>query len=124
MKLSIYTFALLLMMTGLTITTSAQETAKKPLTEAQKQRLQQRSFYRRSLQVDSAKADQVAQVQDTYKANLKAVMADTSLSVEGRRAKIKALIDGKNQQLKGLLTPAQQEKMIPTTERIPSKPKQ
>ncbi|MNL75091.1 hypothetical protein D3C87_2008390 [compost metagenome] len=63
-------------------------------------------------------------VQSNYKMALRAIMADTSLKVEGRRAKVKALIDGKNQQLRGLLTPAQQEKIIPTTEREPAKTKQ
>lgn len=122
MKTKLYLTVLLL--AGLALNSYAQENAKKPVNEVQKQKLQQRNFYRKTLQVDSAKADQVALVQSNYKAALNAIMIDTSLREEGRRAKVKALIDGKNQQLRQLLSPAQQEKMIPTTEREPAKTKQ
>lgn len=83
----------------------------------------QNLFYRRSLQVDSAKAAEVVKIQDEYKAALKAIVADSAQSMPVKRERIKVLIEGKNQKLKLLLTPAQQEKMIPTTERIPSKAK-
>lgn len=85
-------------------------------TEVQKQKLQ-RNFYRKTLQVDSVKAEQVSRVQDSYKVALKLVIADTSLNEAAKRVKIKALMDNKNQQLRRMLTPAQQEKIIPSTER-------
>lgn len=84
--------------------------------EIQRQK-QQRNFYRKTLQVDSVKAEHVSQVQDSYKASLKLVMADTSLNEAARRAKIGALMEAKNQKLRALLSPAQQEKIIPSTER-------
>lgn len=85
----------------------------------QKQKQEQRNFYRKTLQVDSVKADQVSQVQDNYKQEMKAIVADTSLNETARRARIQAVIEGKNQRLKQLLNPAQQEKIIPATERQP-----
>lgn len=85
---------------------------------------QQQNFYRSSLQVDSAKADKVSQIQDNYKAGMNQAMADTSLNDAAKRVRIKNLMDAKNQQLRLLLGPAQQAKMIPTTEReqaVPAK---
>lgn len=114
MKTRLYLTVLLF--AGLGLNSNAQEK------NVQKEKQQQRNFYRRTLQVDSAKAEQVALVQRNYKAALHTIIADTSLREEGRRAKIKALIDGKNQRLQGLLSPAQQEKMIPTTERLEREP--
>ena len=121
MKTKLYLTVLLL--AGLALNSYAQENAKKPGNDTQKQKIQQRNFYRKTLQVDSAKADQVVLVQSNYKAALNAIMIDTSLREEGRRAKVKALIDIKNQQLRQLLSPAQQEKMIPTMDREPAKTK-
>ena len=82
-----------------------------------KQAQQQHIFYRRSLQVDSVKAQKVAQIQDDYKAGINALMADTALNKAGKQTKIKALMNSKNQQLRLILNPAQQAKIIPTTER-------
>lgn len=87
---------------------------------ALQQKRQLRSFYRSTLQVDSAKAEQVAEIQDTYKAGVKALMADTTFSPAWRQTKIQALVEIKNQQLRKLLSPAQQEKVIPGTERSQS----
>nr|WP_121271546.1 hypothetical protein [Pedobacter schmidteae] len=123
MKPSLYFTILLLMLTGVTFSVSAQEQKNaKPtvMTEMQRQR-QERNFYRKTLQVDSLKAAQVSQVQDSYKTALKAVIADTSLNEAAKRVKIKALMETKNQKLRGFLTPAQQEKIIPGTERMPAK---
>lgn len=121
MKPSLYFTALLFMLTGMTFNVSAQEqkNAKPAATEMQRQR-QERNFYRKTLQVDSVKATQVSQVQDSYKTALKAVIADTSLNEAAKRVKIKALMETKNQKLRGLLSPAQQEKIIPGTERMPA----
>ena len=77
-----------------------------------------KSFYRQSLQLDSAKAEQVALVQEQYKASMKAAMADSSLSEASRRSRYQQLMDNKNQQLRKLLSPVQQEKMIPSSERV------
>ncbi|MCD0487345.1 hypothetical protein LPB86_03835 [Pedobacter sp. MC2016-14] len=87
-------------------------------------KIKQSEFYRSSLQVDSAKADKVGQIQASYKAGMNQAIADTSLNDAAKRARIKALMDAKNQQLRLLLSPAQQAKMIPTTEReqaVPAK---
>lgn len=89
--------------------------------QAENTKRKQHSFYRRTLQVDSAKAAHVTTIQDQYKAGLKTVIADTSLNEAAKRLKIEALINAKNQQLRLLLSPAQQEKIIPTTERRPIK---
>ena len=76
-----------------------------------------RNFYRQTLQLDSVKAEQVAQIQDSYKADMKLAMGDSLLTVEGRRNKFQTLMEQKNQQLRKILSPAQQEKMIPHSER-------
>lgn len=86
--------------------------------ELQKAKQQQRNFYRQSLQLDSVKAEQVAQIQESYKTSLKLVMADSTLNEAGRRVKVQGLMGEKNQQLRKLLNPAQQEKMIPSSERL------
>ncbi|MFN0291066.1 hypothetical protein [Pedobacter helvus] len=77
----------------------------------------ERDHYRRTLGVDSAKADQVLRVSTEYKSGVAKVVSDTSLNDAGKRAAIDRLIVLKNRQLEGLLTPAQQSKVIPTTER-------
>ncbi|MDT3403603.1 hypothetical protein [Mucilaginibacter terrae] len=99
---------------------------QKDLQQLQKQQLRQdsargkqRMYYRQSLHIDSAKAQQVAQVQDEYKAGLNALMAETGLSQEQRKQRVKALMQEKNRKLKTMLTPEQQAKIIPTTERTP-----
>lgn len=106
----------------LCVASTAMSSFGQQRTELQKKR-DQHLFYRRTLQVDSVKAAQVAKVQDDYKLALKTVLADSAQTQLVKRERIKALIDAKNQKLKQLLTPAQQEKIIPTTERIPSKAK-
>lgn len=126
MKFRIYIGLLLLVVTSFSLNSKAQESIKEhPIqVELTKQKRDHRNFYRTSLKIDSAKAEQVLQVQETYKSNLKAISADSSLNIDNRRAKIKQLIDAKNQNLQRLLTPAQLEKLIPTTEREPAKVKQ
>ena len=84
-----------------------------------RQARQQNSYYRKALQVDSVKALQVARIQDSYKFGLNQVLVDTSLNEAAKRIRIKTLMDAKNQQLRLLLSPAQQAKIIPTTERVP-----
>ena len=109
----------LLLLSGITVMCLNSYGQVKPA-QVQLQKLQQRNFYRKTLQVDSAKAEQVAQVQDNYKQALKAIIADTSLNETARRARIEVAIAGKNQRLKQLLNPAQQARIIPTTELTPS----
>lgn len=92
--------------------TSAQESAKK----IKDSKRDYSVFLKRTLQLDSAKADQVAQVQQNYKDALGKVVADSTLGMEGRREKIRQLIEDKNRRLKLLLSPAQQQKLIPGTE--------
>lgn len=79
----------------------------------------ERDHYRRTLGIDSVKAEQVLKVQTEYKAAMGGVVADTSLNDLGKRAAIDRLIGLKNAQLERLLTPLQQSKVIPTTERTP-----
>lgn len=108
MKLSLYIGTLLVMIICFSLTSYGQQI------EGQKQ--QQRNFYRKSLQVDSVKADQIAEAQNIYKESLKAVMADTTLNDGAKRQKIKTLMENKNQKLRRLLNVEQQRKLIPTTE--------
>ena len=92
--------------------------AQKIDVEQAKMQKQQALFYRKSLLLDSVKADQVSQVQAEYKSKLIFLMSDTSLNGAVRKAKTQMLMENKNQELKKLLTPAQQEKIIPLSERI------
>lgn len=124
MKLVCHFSFLFLMLTGMVFNSYGQEqkNQKQDASIAAQRQKQERNYYRKSLGVDSVKAAQVAQVQNSYKAALNLIVADTSLNEAARRAKIGALMEVKNQKLKGLLSPAQQEKIIPTTERMPAKP--
>ncbi|MDT3403738.1 hypothetical protein [Mucilaginibacter terrae] len=99
----------------------AQQLRKQQLRQDSSMR-RQRQYYRQSLHVDSVKAQQVSQVQDEYKAGLNAVMADAGLNEEQKKQKIKTLMQEKNRKLKSMLTPEQQAKIIPSTERTPEKP--
>lgn len=109
-----------LLLTVLAVHSSAQEQKKQiPGNSGETKQREQLNFYRKTLQIDSVKAEQVSQVQDNYKQTLKAIIADTSLNEMARRVRIQAAIDGKNLHLKQLLSPAQQDKIIPTTERQP-----
>lgn len=92
-----------------------KETKKKPLVDPKRDT--QVQFYRHSLGVDSVKAGQVSRIQSEYKSGLSVLMKDTSLTDQGRRAKVMELMEAKNIKLRKILSPAQQEKIIPTTER-------
>src|SRR5690606_35541969 len=72
-------------------------------------------FYRKTLSLDSGKAAQVAGIQDAYKAAMQVILQDTSLSQQGRRAQMGALVNERNRKLREILNPAQQQKMIPDT---------
>jgi len=74
-------------------------------------------FYSRVLSSSQDTARQVATIMDTYKEGVKKVVADATLTEEVRRAKIDGLIEEKNKKFALLLSPAQQAKIIPTTER-------
>ncbi|PWG81611.1 hypothetical protein [Pararcticibacter amylolyticus] len=75
------------------------------------------NHYRRTLKVDSAKAEQVNKVQSEYKESMKALEEEKGISQEARIARIKALIAERNRKLESFLSPEQQEKIIPPTER-------
>jgi hypothetical protein len=124
MKLLSYFSILMLILTGMVFNSYGQEqkNQKPEASIAAQRQKQERNFYRKSLGVDSVKAVQVSQVQDAYKAALNVIVSDTSLNEAAKRARISALMEVKNQKLRGLLSPAQQEKIIPTTERVPAKP--
>lgn len=121
MKLTTYILLFLLTVIVTSGYTQEQKKQQNPASTAIDKQKQQRNFYRKTLQVDSTKAEQVSKVQNAYKAAMKLMEADTSLSQDGRRAKIRALMEQKNQQLRQLLTPAQQRKVIPSTELAPAK---
>ena len=74
-------------------------------------------FYSRVLSASQDTARQVATIMDTYKEGVKKVVADITLTEEVRRVKIDGLIAEKNKKLALLLSPSQQAKIIPTTER-------
>lgn len=104
------------------MTSSAQNQPSQKQQESTEvlKRNQQRNYYRKSLSLDSAKAEQVSRIQYSYKQELQTIIADTSLNEKSRRARIQVAIEIKNQHLQQLLNPAQQAKIIPTTERKPS----
>lgn len=78
-------------------------------------------FYSKTLAVGKDTAQLVFTIMDTYKESVKKVVADATLSEEIKRVKIDELIKEKNKKFELLLTPAQQEKIIPTTERKKNK---
>ena len=79
-------------------------------------------FVRQRLNVDSVKAEKITQIQDSYKASLKQVFGNPGLTEEQRRRAVDSLIARKNATLSTLLTPDQQAKFIPSTERAKIKP--
>lgn len=80
------------------------------------QKRQQQNYYKRTLKVDSLKAEKISRIQEEYKAGMKSVEADPSLSMENRRARIKALMEEKNSKLEELLDAGQQARIIPPGE--------
>ena len=121
MQIKFYLQVLFITLTGIIVCSAAgygQENkgVEKPLGSKVHRQQQQQNFYRRVLLVDSVKAQKVSLIQDNYKAEINKLVADTGLNEAGRRAKIKVLMNAKNQQLRLILNPAQQAKIIPTTE--------
>ena len=80
------------------------------------------NYFSRVLNASRDTAKQVTTIMDTYKESAKKVIVDATLSEEAKRVKIDGLIDEKNKKLEMLLSPAQQAKIIPTTERTKNKP--
>lgn len=114
----------LLCLSGITFNSSAQQKdgLKQRVTAELQRQKHQRNFYRTILQVDSVKAMQVSTIQDRYKKFLRSVLADTNLHEIAKRSKIQELIEFKNKELKSILTPEQQGKVIPITENSPAIP--
>jgi len=110
MNIKIYCQFILLLLTCFCLNTYAQQP------ELQRQR-QQANYYRRGLQADSQQIARVAVIQSAYKASLYAIMADTTMNEAAKRLRIAALMDDKNRKLSQFLTPAQQQKVIPASER-------
>ena len=73
-------------------------------------------------EINEEKAKEVAAVQDTYKAGLKAVMASNELNDEAKRQKIDELITEKNQKLSQILSSEELNKLLPASERIKTDP--
>jgi hypothetical protein len=80
------------------------------------------TFYSKVLAAGQDTAARVVAIMDTYKEGVKKVVADATLSEANRRVGIDALIAEKNKKLARLLTPAQLDKIIPTTERKKTQP--
>ena len=78
-------------------------------------------FYSKVLTTSKDTANQVSTIMDTYKEGVKKIVADATFSEQTKRVKIDELIAEKNKKLEILLTPAQQAKIIPTTERNKNK---
>lgn len=79
-------------------------------------------FIRQRLTVDSVKAEKINAIQDKYKASMKQVMGNGSLSENQKHRAMDSLVSRKNTALSALLTPEQQAKFIPSTERAKNKP--
>ena len=75
------------------------------------------NYLTKVLSTDQQTAKQVASIMDTYKVSVKQVITDATLSEDARRVKINGLIEEKNKKLALFLSPTQQAKIIPTTER-------
>jgi len=75
------------------------------------------NYLTKVLSTDQQTAKQVASIMDTYKVSVKQVITDATLSEDARRVKINGLIEEKNKKLALFLSPTQQAKIIPSTER-------
>jgi hypothetical protein len=87
---------------------------------AQKQdslKQKQLQYYTKTLSISHDSSKLVVTIMDSYKESVKKVIADVTLTEEVKRVKIDDLIAEKNKKLELLLTPAQQAKIIPSTER-------
>ncbi|KHJ39513.1 hypothetical protein PBAC_00200 [Pedobacter glucosidilyticus] len=71
----------------------------------------------KELAIPQEKAEKVTQIMDAYKSQAKAVLANTALSKQQISRQMAALIAEKNQKLGQILTEAQMDKIVPTTER-------
>ncbi|RKR84181.1 hypothetical protein BDD43_4408 [Mucilaginibacter gracilis] len=74
-------------------------------------------FISQRLNLDSVKAAQIVAIQDSYKAGMKQVISNGSLTETQKHRAIDSLVIKKNNSLSAILTPEQQEKIIPSTER-------
>ncbi|KHJ39506.1 hypothetical protein PBAC_00130 [Pedobacter glucosidilyticus] len=71
----------------------------------------------KELVISQEKAEKITQIMDTYKSQAKVVLANTALSKQQINRQIATLIAEKNQKLGLILTEAQMDKIVPTTER-------
>lgn len=78
------------------------------------------AYYQRLSGINEAKSIKVAEIQMEYKAGLYAVMKDKSLNETARQEKYQALKATKNRRLETILTPVEQQKVIPSNERAKS----
>lgn len=115
MKKVFYIPVLVLALMSTVHTAAAQDSAVQ--TSVQITIKKQQDFYQRHLGVDSTLAVQVTKIQQEYKSALKQLWSDPVLEDAEKRNRMKRLMEMKNGKLRHILTPAQQEKIIPTTER-------
>jgi hypothetical protein len=83
--------------------------------ENDKQRMTR--FIGQRLGVDSVKAKQIGAIQEEYKAGMGRLNTNTTLTETQRHQAVDSLMRRKNAKLSTLLTPEQQAKIIPSTER-------
>ncbi|HTK19289.1 MAG TPA: hypothetical protein VL442_07250 [Mucilaginibacter sp.] len=65
------------------------------------------SFYKKTLNIDSVKAEQVLQIMLNYKTGVTQTVNSQSLDVDTKSKSIKALMNDKNRQLEAILTKEQ-----------------
>lgn len=102
---------ILLLASLLVISTNTIAQERDSLKRREVQHLRQR------LNIDEQKAQQVEKIQSDYKTALYELEKDSSLGEEQKRIQFRALVATKNRKLEQLLDAAQQQKMIPATER-------
>lgn len=88
------------------------------VTEVRAIQQEQISYYKKVLNIDTLKALNISRIQGDYKAAIQKLILEQGLSDKERADRAEALMADKNRQLKKLLSIEQQEKIIPTSERI------
>lgn len=121
MKILITTFAILCMFflkAEVCLAQQNNDDLKKNVAGSEKIQPEQISYYKQILNIDTVKALDIARIQGYYKTAINKLIAEQNISDLERANKAEALMIEKNRQLKLLLSIEQQEKIIPTTERV------
>lgn len=102
-----YTFTILLFLTMVCAKAQQADSLKK--THAK--------HLSKDLSISESVANQVVEIMDNYKQNIKKAINDKTLKPEELQAKISLLMDEKNTRLSLILNELQLQKIVPTTER-------